>query len=484
MNIRLSEEQQIAVEKALNLPVLKINALAGAGKSTTAFAIIKEALKKNLKVLYAVYNRSIMSEAKELSKKHGIDSKNLWINTAHGLAFHLLSKKRYFEKSTLGNIEPFNLIKSKIAKDLESALNILHIYDIFLLSEFHLDQVEDFFECMSTDINFSDIINNFDITPKLIDLITEKIEKNELPCSYNFYVKKCLTLLVKREIRLYFDMIIIDEAQDISLAIFNLAKTLCRKNLIILGDKHQSIYDFMGTTNILEYLQNIEETYLTYSFRLSEKVAETANEILTKKGEKNLIKSKKMITPYKNMGIISRTNEELINFYSELPKNDQKKSKFERGIEEIFKLPFTFSCILNKINPYDLCKEFKIKTNKILNDFMYNTLIKMSEDEIFTYLQKLLLNGINLSYSTDLATAFRVAQDLTPVQILDIIREYYSNTNKNKEIFLGTVHSSKGMEYQEVIVLKDLQFNQKYVKNNLNLLYTAVTRASEKCAFK
>lgn len=98
MNIRLSEEQKNAVEKSFNFPFLKINALAGTGKSTTAFAIIKEALKKNFKVLYTVYNKSIMIEAKKLSKKYGIDSKNLRISTAHGLAFHLLSKIRYIEK--------------------------------------------------------------------------------------------------------------------------------------------------------------------------------------------------------------------------------------------------------------------------------------------------------------------------------------------------------------------------------------------------
>lgn len=385
------------------------------------------------------------------------------------------------KKKPLGNIEPFNLIKSKIAKDLESALNILHIYNIFLLSEFHLDQAEDFFEYMSTDEDFSNIINNFVITPKHIDVITDKIEKNELPCSYNFYIKKCLTLLTKGQIRSYFDMIIIDEAQDISFAIFNLAKTLCRKNLIILGDKHQSIYDFMGTINILEYLKNIEETYLTYSFRLSEEVAKIANEILIKKGEKNLIKSCKLITPYKKMGIISRTNEELINFYSELPDDDRKKSSFERGIEEIFSLPFTLGCIIHKVNPYDLCKKFKLKNKKFFNESLYKTFSKISIDELFLYIQTLLLDGKNLSQYTDLVTSFRISQDLTPEKILNIITEYNSCNNKKKEIYLGTVHSSKGMEYQEVIILKDLCSEQKNIPNSQNLLYTAVTRASDKC---
>lgn len=89
----------------------------------------------------------------------------------------------------------------------------------------------------------------------------------------------------------------------------------------------------------------------------------------------------------------------------------------------------------------------------------------------------------NFSQESDLITAYRLAQELSPDRILKIIDKYNSYKKENKELYMGTVHSCKGKEYKEVFLLKDLRLNKNYDQYHLNLLYTAVSRASEDCIF-
>lgn len=477
-----TEEQKFAINKAFDVQSLKINALAGTGKTTVCFGLINEALKKNYNILYIVFNRSMRNEAKEISKRYFIENKKLNIYTAHGLAYSMLAKTGYFENRDVDNLKALNLIKSNIAKDFESALGILSVFNCFLSSEFLLDETEEFFKNISNDknsYNIINIINDFKITPEHLNSLIRKIENNHLPCGFDYYLKKCLTLLAKGEINLKYDMVIIDEAQDMYQSILSFAKNLCKKHLILVGDKHQAIYSFTGRVNLLDTLEDTEEAYLTASFRLNEKVTNMANEILRLKGEKNLIKSKQVNTPEKSKAVIGRTNEGLINYYFKLPDELKKRAKFEREIEEIFKFNFTLSCIIHKINPETICHKYKIKKQKVLIESLYHNLKNISHTEIFDYLKNLLLYGQNFSQESDLITAYRLAQDLSPDRILEIINQYNSYKNENKELYIGTVHSCKGKEYREVLILKDLMSDKNHDQYHLNLLYTAVSRASE-----
>jgi F-box protein 18 (helicase) len=61
----------------------------------------------------------------------------------------------------------------------------------------------------------------------------------------------------------HWDVVLIDEAQDLSPAIIDLVKkaTSCAK--IIVGDPHQQIYSFRGATNAIPMLEADRTFYLT-----------------------------------------------------------------------------------------------------------------------------------------------------------------------------------------------------------------------------
>lgn len=140
-----TEEQKFVINKAFNVQSLKINALAGTGKTTACFGLIDEALKRNYSTLYLVFNRSMKNEAKDLSKKYFIKSNNLKISTAHGLAYDMLAKIGYFKYRTINNLKALNLMESNITKDFDSALGIISVFNSFLWSEYLLDETEQFF---------------------------------------------------------------------------------------------------------------------------------------------------------------------------------------------------------------------------------------------------------------------------------------------------------------------------------------------------
>lgn len=75
-----------------------------------------------------------------------------------------------------------------------------------------------------------------------------------------------------------YDLIIVDEAQDITACVLDLIKQL-RKALILVGDDFQRLYAFIRTINSLDELEGVVK-YLTESLRFDEVLASAANDTL------------------------------------------------------------------------------------------------------------------------------------------------------------------------------------------------------------
>ena len=61
--MKLTFEQERIVHAVFNYPTVLVNAFAGTGKTTTCMATIREANKRNLKVLYVVFNKAMSDDA-------------------------------------------------------------------------------------------------------------------------------------------------------------------------------------------------------------------------------------------------------------------------------------------------------------------------------------------------------------------------------------------------------------------------------------
>src|SRR4051812_25449776 len=77
----LTNEQKLIVESKGDI---KINAVAGSGKTTTLIAYAKERQNSG-KILYIAFNKSVRVEAKKKFSEAGLT--NVRIETAHSLAY-------------------------------------------------------------------------------------------------------------------------------------------------------------------------------------------------------------------------------------------------------------------------------------------------------------------------------------------------------------------------------------------------------------
>jgi len=78
--MQLTDEQRAVIEA--NEPILKINAVAGSGKTTTLMEYAER--RRNKRILYLAYNKAVVDEmrAKATAKSLG----NVRVYTVHGLA--------------------------------------------------------------------------------------------------------------------------------------------------------------------------------------------------------------------------------------------------------------------------------------------------------------------------------------------------------------------------------------------------------------
>ena len=86
LNFRLSNEQQLLIEKALQGKNILVDACIGSGKTTAIQKLCNE-LPGKKKVLYLTYNKLLKLDAKAKIKK-----KNVTVTNYHGYAYAILQR--------------------------------------------------------------------------------------------------------------------------------------------------------------------------------------------------------------------------------------------------------------------------------------------------------------------------------------------------------------------------------------------------------
>lgn len=439
--MKKTKEQEQIIKLASNLNYnesLQINAFAGTGKTSTLIEIVKE--MPDSKILYLAFNNSIVAEAKKRFPTNNCD-----VMTTHSLAFKHTD------------------IKKDIKKEYK-AIELMKIYDIEYEEGFSLIKILEYFTNSKMDLKTAKkIIKNKKISD-LFEIFWKDLTNRKLNITHNVYLKEFQ--LNKYEYNLDYDCVLLDEAQDtneVTIDIFNHFK--CAK--IYVGDEHQQIYQFRGSTNALEKLKSTYKLYLTNTFRCRPEIVNIANNILKKykKETKEIISFNNKFEEIKKTAVISRTNTFLI-FYME--KFDSFYSP--RNIDLIF-APLLAMYYF-----------YRNELDKISLDYKFLTYFK-NWDDLSSYLTKI--------KDIELSTAFKMVERFKD-KILFLYMKAKDNNNINSNIILTTAHSSKGLEFDKVILAEDFpcleEIKQSYknekkleIKETLiqeaNLFYVAVTRA-------
>jgi F-box protein 18 (helicase) len=478
--MRLTEEQEAIMHSNENI---KINAVAGSGKTTT---IIEYASTrpKNSRILYLAFNRSVKLEA--IKKFEQKNLTNVLVETAHSLAYKNIVFKHGYKVRALG------YKTHEIAEALGLTGNGEKHHEFIIAN--HVNKFVSLF-CNSDklkvqDVNYLETISD----PKAKSFVRtfykfleaqarkflSKMDSGEIEITHDFYLKK---FQLQNPI-LPFDYILFDEGQDASPAMLNIfLKQPAIK--VIVGDTHQQIYSWRYAVNSLEKTQ-FNNFDLSHSFRFGNDIARLATQILS---WKNNISAAKLLT-IKGLGsntaqiskaIIGRTNLGLllkaIEYTTE--KKDIKHIYFEGNINS-----YTYAD--EGASLYDVLNLHNNKRPQIKDELIRSMATLQDLEE---YIEK--TEDAQLNMMVEIVKKYGNA-------IYDIIKglkeKHVAGDDKEKaDVIFSTVHRCKGMEYDSIYLVNDFISQEKVerlamdlekdekkiskLNEEINLLYVAATRA-------
>jgi len=478
--MKLTEEQKTIVEASKgDFDILRINAYAGTGKTTTLVEIAKANPHKRF--LYLAFNRSIAEEARQKFPS------NVIAYTTHSFALRQLKKNGFKAKlkddlrkemkefvistSNFSQLSEENksviieLMSTTISKICNSDLSPFIFANHNSVEEMLYDtqDFEDVYQKVGKYMSINSFITSIALfletyLPSDIETLTETTHDLYLKL---FHIQLGLENITTDE----YDVVLLDEAQDtnpVTYEIFNLLKG----QKIIVGDNLQKIYGFRGSINILEKY----DYSLTTSFRYTQDIADRIKEFTSVLMNHNI--DLKGIQKQNTI----RTQAELVRSNFELYQTIEKRS----------------GKVISLRNPYAIFQPIFDIIYFERNSSPFNKIFKTKEE---------FKEFVELTNKYSYIAAFRILErTYNKSKIFALYNKVKETTaNKNADVYVSTVHSAKGLEWDKVIVnvnilhilveklaymvaKGDLPANydefieNKEVSEELNLYYVALSR--------
>ncbi len=479
--MELTKEQYDIINSTGNI---KINAVAGSGKTTTIIEYAK-ARPKNSRILYLAFNKSVKTEASVKFAAKGLT--NVQVETAHSLAYkHIVYSHNY-------TVRPHGYKSYEIA-ELLGLRSVGEKHGEIIVAS-HIGKFISYF-CNSdkqkiNELNYAEVISevaaktfvtkHYEYIENNTRHLLNKMNTGELEVTHDFYLKK---FQLSNPV-LNFDYILFDEGQDASSAMLDV---FFKQNSIkvIVGDTHQQIYGWRYAVNSLEKADF--KTYrLTNSFRFCQDIANLAMEVLNWKNHiynyspipivgKNISKEVKV------NAILGRTNVGLLLKAIELVTENKKlKHLYFEGNINSYTYADEGASLYDVLNLYNerhqLIKDKLVRKMKNIRELQ--VYIEKTGDSQFAMLVEIVKK-----YGNEIPKIIRTIKNM-----------HVDNDEKNKaEMIFSTVHRCKGMEYDVVRIVDDFMTEEKLEKQTsdidikkdelnvsklneeVNLLYVAITR--------
>lgn len=446
---------------------VKVSALSGSAKSSTLYYYAKERPFK--KILYIVYNKAMKDEAERLfGKLH-----NTEIKTIHGLAYKYVGK--YYRSKLTLNYNAVDVIKDlnlSWRKEQEIAVKVNEMMKGYMLSD-----VQNF-----EDLDMYNDESNKKYRPTIIELCKQlwdqkKDYKSDIKIEHDFYLK--LFQLEKVDLSDKYDIIMADEAQDLSKLVLNVINNSNIKGVVIVGDQHQGIYGWRNAINIIPMFKG-KEYKLTTSFRVSQNIANVANLIIkdTKDIDIHMLgfnKNQKIvdkINKNKPYVCLCRTNSYIFAEVIEAMREGNKRIYFEGGYRG-----YSFDNILQGYY-FSLGHETK---NPLFSNF--KNYMQMEE-----YAEK--------NEDLELKAIIRMIEQYGSIipELIDRIKDNVVKDKTKADIIFSTIHKSKGMTYSIPVLISDDHYDiESYFRNKfiikdekkikdcgeeINIIYVGITRCA------
>lgn len=483
--MKLTKEQENIINT--KEPSFKINAVAGSGKTTTLLEYAKK--NSHLKILYLAYNKSLSNSLQEKLKDYNLPF--MHICTIHSLAYNKIEAFNYKVANELKNS-----VLEKVIIKYELQINQKNYYPTAQYLATLKDLVN--FYCNSSLILldnklFETYKKQVDLSAKILDLLNKNEKKilthlkiilssmknKTIDITHDFYLKM-FYLNKKVSTNLNYDLILVDEAQDISDVMIAIIEAQnCKR--VYVGDSFQQIYSFRFATNALNKV-DLPNFYLTKSFRFGDNYAKflqgglnslyeinSSNHLKIHGTKKNTKIGVEFIDFSKPFCVIARSTfgliEQIVHYI-----HDDKKIYFEGGYNSYsFMNQTVYSIYYLKQKKNEKITVDEIKNFDTINEF--ETFAKDTKNQDYLNIIKF----IN-SYGDNI------------FEINKKIKKHLVNDKNEADIIFTTTHKSKGLEYEQVLMAEDFITKKDILntKNNLsyqriieelNIYYVAATRA-------
>jgi len=481
--MQLTKEQFSIIQSDGNI---KINAVAGSGKTTTLIAYA-ESRPKNSRILYLAFNKSVKLEATKKFKSKKLN--NVDVQTAHSLAFkhivignNLEINSNGYKNHELAEILGIN-IKSEPLAEMIIANHINKFTAYFCNSSALKVEELNYQDTISDKKALAFVKGNYSYIKKKTREFLAKMNSGEIAITHDFYLKK----FQLQNPQLNYDYILFDEGQDASPAMLDVFLNQ-KATKVIVGDTHQQIYSWRYAVNSLEMV-DFKHFELSSSFRFNEKIAQLAQAVVDRKkhlqSDVNFkIKGKGEPSNGEQKAVLARTNLGLltkaIDYISE--RKNLEGIYFEGNINS-----YTYAD--DGTSLYDVLNLYNGK-RKFIRDPLIKKMNRLEDLE--EYIDK--TEDMQLGMMVELVREYG---NEIPEYIKKLKEKHVENTDRDKaNIIFSTVHRCKGMEYDSVQLVNDFLTEDKLKKlaqqkdlpdlikqklnEEINLLYVAVTRTQNK----
>lgn len=498
--MNLTTEQQAIIASTGNI---RINAVAGSGKTTTIIEYARTRPAKS-KILYLAFNKSVKLEAAKKFEKLGL--KNVRVETAHSLAYKYIVIRFSYKVRALGyratelvDILRMHRLGERHAEHI-LANHVLRFAAYYCNSDaLKLDELN--YRDTLTEPKVKSFVNaNYALLEKYTAEFLRMMNSREIEVTHDYYLKKFQLTGPK----LKYDYILFDEGQDASPAMLDVFFNQDAVKVIV-GDRHQQIYGWRFAVNSLD-----KADYTTYnlstSFRFDEHVAKLAIDVLKYKellvarpdspqGEParlanvgsdtvNIVGAGRF-TEIRSRAILARTNLGLllraIEYVTE--NRNAKKIYFEGNIN-------SYTYAEDGTSLYDVLNLYLQQKSRI-KDRLIRSMSDMKDLE--QYIEK--TGDPQLGMMVEIVEQYgdRIPGILAKIKALHVENE----KREEAEMIFSTVHRCKGLEYDEIELVSDFIKEESILRmkndpkrkepldvnkltEEINLLYVAATRARVK----
>ena len=471
----------------------------GTGKTTTLLNKVDSYLKETDpdKIGYFAFTQKAAYEARDRAvKKFNLTEDDLpYFRTLHSLAFRKLGYKKE------------NVMQPRHYKDLGKKLGFPVNYAVYednhggiftsdseYLHLINLAKLRNITPERQFDLNE----HNQDLERNKLRVIANELERYKKEYGLKDYNDMILEF-TKSDKSPKFDVVFIDEAQDLSLMQWDMAKTIWDKTTdsFIAGDDDQAIFRWAGADVDSFIAQEGQILPLTQSYRIPAKVHNLAMGIINK--IRNRID--KTWQPKTHEGSLSRYDdfehinmsdgEWLVLARTKYMLTDLEEILYRKGFyyKNKFKKTKEHNLHAAAVDWEHLRQGQLLSHDQVLKISLYMTQENFDKQKM-KGMAKGSFYGIDLltkDYGLNTKNPWFESFNNAPSREVSYLRKMRKNGEKLNEpprITLSTIHGAKGGESQNVILLTDLSINtmKAYERNaddENRLFYVGATRTKE-----